>query len=274
MASSTPDSPHPVGPDHQLPPRAAPRRSRKAVKIIIATIVLLGFAAVFFLVLRKHDDAAAADASPRRGGGGPITVTPAKARSGDIGVYLQNIGTVTPVFTSSITPQASGQVTDVHFTEGQLVQKDEPLIEIDPAPYQATVLQAQGALERDENLLAQAKMDLERYQTAWARKAIPKQTLDDQEKLALQDEGTVKNDKGTLQYDQIQLSYCHITAPIAGRVGLRLVDPGNVVLANSTVALAVITQLSPITVVFTIPEDSIPQVQAHSGGGDKLKVDA
>jgi multidrug efflux system membrane fusion protein len=135
-------------------------------------------------------------------------------------------------------------------------------------------LQAQGALERDENVRAQAQMDLERYRAAWARNGIAKQTLDDQEKLVLQDDGTVKNDQGTVQYDQVQLDFCHITAPISGRLGLRLVDPGNVVQSTGTVTLAVITQLEPITVIFTIPEDSLGQVEARLRKGAKLPVDA
>ena len=138
----------------------------------------------------------------------------------------------------------------------------------------ASLLQAQGALERDQNVLAQAQMDLERYRAAWARNAIAKQTLDDQEKLVLQDEGTVKNDQGTVQYDQVQLDFCHITAPIAGRVGLRLVDPGNVVQSDGSVTLAVITQIEPITVIFTIPEDSLGQVEARLNARAKLPVDA
>jgi multidrug efflux system membrane fusion protein len=135
-------------------------------------------------------------------------------------------------------------------------------------------LQAQGALERDLNLLAEAKMDLQRYQDAWAKNSIPKQTLDDQEKIVLQDEGTVKNDQGTVQYDEVQLAFCHITSPINGRVGLRLVDPGNVVQANGNNALVVITQLQPITVIFTVSEDSLPQVQAQTRKGKQLTVDA
>jgi len=162
----------------------------------------------------------------------------------------------------------------VHYTEGQIVTKGDPLVDIDPRPYRATLLQAQGTLERDQNVLAQARMDLERYRAAWARNAIAKQILDDQEKLALQDEGTVKNDEGTVQYDQIQVEFCHITAPISGRVGLRLVDPGNVVQAAGTVTLAVITQLQPITVIFTIPEDSLGQVVARLNKKAKLPVDA
>jgi multidrug efflux system membrane fusion protein len=133
-------------------------------------------------------------------------------------------------------------------------------------------LQAQGILERDQNILAQAKMDLARYRDAWSRNAIPKQTLDDQEKIVLQDEGTVKNDQGSVQFDQVQVDYCHITAPFTGRIGLRLVDPGNVVQSSSATALAVITQIQPITAIFTIAEDNLPQVQPRIGQRTKLPV--
>jgi multidrug efflux system membrane fusion protein len=168
----------------------------------------------------------------------------------------------------------TGLIVAVHYQEGQLVQKGDPLVDIDPQPYRATLLQAQGALERDENVLAQAQMDLERYRAAWVRNGIAKQILDDQEKLVLQDGGTVKNDQGTVQYDQIQVDFCHIVAPISGRVGLRLVDPGNVVQSAGAATLAVIAQLTPITVIFTIPEDSLGQVQARLRVGAKLPVDA
>jgi multidrug efflux system membrane fusion protein len=225
---------------------------------------------VFILVLRHHEatKTKATPAPPK------ITVTTATAQKGNIGVYLDAIGTVTPVYTASISSQVNGIVIAVHYKEGQQVRKGELLIEIDSRPYRATLLQAQGAFERDQNLLAQARMDLERYRAAWARNAIAKQILDDQEKLVLQDEGTVKNDQGTVQYDQIQVDYCRIAAPIAGRVGLRLVDPGNVVQSAGSVTLAVITQLSPITVIFTIPEDNLGQVEARLRAKAKLPVDA
>ena len=156
-------------------------------------------------------------------------------------------------------------VTAVHYREGQMVQKGDALIEIDPRPYQAQLLQAQGALERDTNMLAQAQMDLDRYRAAWARNGIPKQILDDQEKIVLQDQGTVKNDQGTVHYDQVQLGYCHIAAPITGRVGLRLVDPGNVVQARGSTVLVVITQVQPITVIFTMRRgQSRPGASAHA----------
>jgi multidrug efflux system membrane fusion protein len=203
-----------------------------------------------------------------------ITITSATASKGNIGVYLDSIGTVTPVYTASITAEVTGMVVAVHFTEGQLVRKGAPLVDIDARPYRASLLQAQGALERDQNVLAQAQMDLQRYREAWNRDAIAKQQLDDQEKLVLQDQGTVKNDEGIVQYDQVQVDFCHITAPISGRVGLRLVDPGNVVQAAGTVALTIITQLTPITVIFTIAEDSLGPVEARLQKKAKLTVDA
>ncbi len=207
-------------------------------------------------------------------GGGAVAVTSVTARKGSIGDYVDAIGTVTPVYTSSIASQVNGIVTEVHYTEGQSVHKGDPLIEIDPRPYAATLLQAQGILERDQGVLAQAQMDLTRYQAAWARNAIPKQTLDDQEKLVQQVQGTVKNDQGTVQYDQIQVDFCHIVAPITGRVGLRLVDPGNVVQANGSTVLAVVTQIQPITVVFILAEDDLARIQPRLRKGAKLEVDA
>jgi len=263
-----------VGPDHQLPASAPARPRHKVRRVILWSLSLLVLAVVFVLVLHHHEDAqkAAAAAAARVKTG--ITVTSTTAQKGDIGVYLNAIGTVTPVYTASITSQVNGMVLAVQFKEGQRVEKGDSLVDIDPRPYRATLLQAQGALQRDENLLAQAQMDLERYRDAWARKAIAKQILDDQEKLVLQDEGTVKNDQGTVQYDQVQVDFCHITAPIAGQVGLRLVDPGNVVQSAGTVTLAVITQLEPITAIFTIPEDSLGQVEARLRKKAKLTVDA
>jgi multidrug efflux system membrane fusion protein len=190
-----------------------------------------------------------------------------------MGIYQDAIGTVTPIYTDSITAQASGPITAVHFREGQMVHKGDALVDIDPRPYAAQLMQAQGALERDQSTLAEAEMDLERYKQAWAKNAIPRQTLEDQEKLVAQDKGTVKNDEGTVQYDQVQLSYCHITSPITGRVGLRLVDPGNQVTANATTTLVVVTQLQPITVVFTLAEDSLPPVLKQMHGKKPLVVE-
>jgi membrane fusion protein, multidrug efflux system len=264
---------HPViGPDHQLP--APPHKQSTALRIFIWLVVLLVFALGFYLLLRKRSDNAATAAKSSRTGGGPVTLNSASAQKGDIGVYLDAIGTVTPVYTASITSQVNGVVNTVHYKEGQFVHKGDPLIDIDDRIYKATLLQAQGTLERDENVLGQAQMDLQRYKDAWARNAIPKQTLDDQEKIVLQDQGTVKLDQGIVRYDEIQVEYCHITAPFNGKVGLRLVDPGNVVQSSGTTTLAVITQIQPITVVFTVAEDSLGQVQPRLRKGAKLTVDA
>ena len=223
--------------------------------------------------MRKRDASATATKSPR-GGGGPVSLVTAVAKQGDIGVFLDSIGTVTPVYTSSITSQVNGIVTEVHYKEGQFVHKGDSLIDIDARPYQASLLQAQGTLERDTNLLAQSRMDLDRYREAWARNAIPRQTLDDQEKLVLQQQGTIKIDEGVVRFDQIQVDYCHIIAPITGRVGLRLVDPGNVVQSSGNLTLAVVAQIQPITVIFTVPEDNLGQVQARLRKNAKLTADA
>ena len=242
------------------------------------TVLLI--VAVVGLYFILHGLSGGSTAKPATSGGGrgqmsgPVTATVATATKGNIGIYQDAIGTVTPVYTASITAQASGVLTAVHYTEGQFVKKGDALIEIDPRPYQAQLMQAEGTLEHDTNLLAQAQMDLERYRTAWARNGINKQLLDDQEKIVLQDKGTVKNDQGTVNYDQVQLGFCHITAPISGRVGLRLVDPGNVVQAGQPTVLVVITQLQPITVIFTIAEDSLGQVQARLKQMHTLPVEA
>jgi multidrug efflux system membrane fusion protein len=253
------------------PPRVKERRSRSWVLralIWIAVLLLFGFA-LYFVLGRKEESKARPVAQ--------ITITTATAQKGSIGDYLDAIGTVTPVYTASIFSQVTGVVFKVDYQEGQLVRKGDPLTDIDDRQYVATLLQAQGSLERDENLLAQAKMDLQRYQAAWARNAVAKQILDDQEKLVMQNEGTVKNDQGSVQFDQLQVEYCHITAPFSGRVGLRLVDPGNLVAAGpSSTAnpLAVITQIQPITVIFTLPEDSLGAVEPQLRKDAKLTVDA
>jgi multidrug efflux system membrane fusion protein len=235
-----------------------------------AIVVVLIIGALW--LWHRHEAAVAAAAAAKRAAVG-VTITTATASKGDIGIYLNAIGTVTPVYTTSITSQVNGVVTAVLFREGQQVHKGDALIDIDPRPYQATLLQAQGTLERDQNVLAQSQMDLERYRSALARNAIAAQTEADQEKLVLQNQGTVKNDLGTVQYDQLQLDYCHIIAPISGQVGLRLVDPGNVVQSSGAATLAVVTQMQPITVIFTLPEDSLGPVVARLRAQAKLSVD-
>ncbi len=196
-----------VAPDHLLPvgtPGPAKRRHRW-----VWVIVLLLFAVLFW-----HGGGAPATPTGRRMMMGAVPVTIATAKLSSIGVYLEAIGTVTPVYTVSVTAQVTGVITAVHYREGQHVHKGDPLIDIDVRPYQAQLVQAEGALERDQNLLAEAKMDLERYQQAWKRNAIPRQTLEDQEKLVLQYQGTVKNDEGAVQYDQVQVA-CLLSRNVA-----------------------------------------------------------
>lgn len=254
-----------------------PPPSRKRRHRWIWVVVLLAFGLLFYWVLHHQKGAAAAG---QRGGGrrgmtgGVVPVTVATAQTGKVGVYLDAIGTVTPLYTVSINPQVTGVVTAVHYREGQMVRKGDPLIDIDPRPFEAQVEQAEGVLERDQNALAQAKMDLERYKLAWSKNAIPRQTLEDQEKLVAQDEGTVKNDEGNVRYQKVQLSYCHIVSPITGKVGLRLVDAGNLATANSTTTLVTVVQEQPITVVFTVAQDSLPEVLQQTRARKTLQVDA
>ena len=254
-----------IGADHQLSPPLPWYRRRWILWTSLLLLLLL--VAVVVMVVHNNDAKAAAAKRALAAVKPSVTATVATATKGNIGIYLDAIGTVTPVYTSSITAQASGVLTAVYYREGQFVRKGDALIDIDPRPYQAQLLQAEGALERDTNVLAQAQMDLDRYRAAWAGNGISKQLLDDQEKIVLQD-------KGTVNYDQAQLSYCHITAPISGQAGLRLVDPGNVVQAAGTTVLVVITQEQPITVVFTLAEDSLGQVQTRMRQMHTLPVDA
>jgi multidrug efflux system membrane fusion protein len=198
----------------------------------------------------------------------------ATAHSGSVGIYQDAIGTVTPIYTVSMTAQVTGVITAVHYREGQMVKKGDPLIDIDSRQYEAQLEQAEGTLERDRNLLAQAEMDVERYKVAWAKNAIPRQTFEDQEKLVAQTKGTIKNDEGIVAYDKVQIGYCHLTSPINGRVGLRLVDAGNLVTANSTTTLVVVTEIQPITVIFTLAEDALPSVVQQTRHGQQLKVEA
>jgi multidrug efflux system membrane fusion protein len=204
----------------------------------------------------------------------PAAITVGRSRSGDMNVYIQALGTVTPVYTISVFSQVTGRLLYVQYQQGQMVRQGDPLVDIDPRPYQAQLTQAEGTLQHDYGLLRQASIDLARYRAAFARNAIARQTLEDQEQLEKQYEGTVKADEGAVEFARTQLSYCHIVSPITGRVGLRLVDPGNTVFAGTGSTLVVITQMQPITVVFTVPEDSLPAVESELRKGHTMRVDA
>jgi len=196
-----------------------------------------------------------------------------KAHRGNIPVYINGLGAVTPVYTVTLNSVISGQLMEVRYQEGQMVQTGDLLVQIDARPYEAVLTQAEGSLIRDQALLANARIDLDRYQTLWARNAIQQQQLATQEALVKQYEGIVKTDQGQIDAANLNIAYCRVTAPISGRVGLRLVDPGNVVTANST-ALVVITQIQPMTVVFTIGEDQLPPVLQKMRAGEHLEVTA
>jgi len=203
-----------------------------------------------------------------------VPVVAAKTRKGDIGVYYTGLGAVTPIYTVTIKSQISGYLMQVLYKEGQTVRKGDSLAEIDPRPYQVMLEQAQAGFARDEANLENAKVDLKRYQILTPLKAVPEQQLATQEATVKQDEGIVQTDQALIDIAKLDLVYCHITAPITGRVGLRLVDPGNYVTANDSTGLVVITQVEPITVIFTLPEDQLPAILAKMHAGARLKVEA
>ena len=218
-----------------------------------------------------------AKASPPKSGkkgSGAIPVVAARARRGDIGVYITGLGSVTPIYTVTIKSRVDGQLMKIHYNEGDMVHAGDLLAEIDPRPYAATLEQAEGQMIRDQANLANAKVDLDRYTTLLAQNAIPEQQLATQKATVSQDEGIVKNDQGQIDSAKVQIVYCHITSPIGGRVGLRLVDPGNIVHVTDTTGMVVITQLQPITVIFPISEDYLPQVLARLKMGETLRVEA
>jgi multidrug efflux system membrane fusion protein len=202
----------------------------------------------------------------------PVAVVGATATVNDLPLHLQGIGTVTALATATITSQVTAQIMAVRYTEGQLVHRGTPLFELDQRPFRAALAQAEGALERDDKVLAQARMDLERYRSAWQKNAIARQQLDDQEQLVKQDEGTVENDRGAVDAARINLQFCSITSPIDGRAGLRLVDPGNIVNTTAGTPLLVVAQLQPISVVFTISEDDLEQLWQKADHGDGIEV--
>jgi len=240
----------------------------------LLAVILLIVVAVYWLRTRSGD--AQTSAKNRRSGSGAldVPVVTAKVQTGDLDVYLSGLGTVTALNTVTLKSRVDGQLDKVLFQEGQMVSTGQLLAEIDPRPFQVQLAQAEGQLVRDQALLTNAQIDLERYRTLFKEDSIPKQQLDTQESLVRQFEGTIKADQSQVDNAKLQLIYCRITAPITGRVGLRLVDVGNMVHAADTTGLLVITEVQPITLVFTLPEDNLPAVLARMKGKQQLTVAA
>jgi multidrug efflux system membrane fusion protein len=256
------------------PPNSGVPRNYGWVWIVL--LLLVGIGGYFYFHARAKSAAAAANAakSSASGAGRGIPVVVAPVRKGDIGVYFTGLGTVTPIYTVTVKSQISGYLTQVVYKEGQTVHKGDLLAEIDSRPYQVALEQAQAGLAKDEANLENAKVDLGRYQTLAPLKAIPEQQLATQQALVKSDAAVIQTDQAQIDSAKLNLVYCHIIAPITGRVGLRLIDPGNYVTANDSNGLVVITQVQPISVIFTLPEDQLPPIVSQMRAGAHLKVEA
>jgi multidrug efflux system membrane fusion protein len=239
----------------------------------VGLLVLTGAYFVFFRGGR-------AQTAPAPSAGGPagasraVPVVTAPVRTGDLDVYLTALGSVTALNTVTVRSRVDGQILQVLFNEGQVVHAGDLLAQVDPRPFQAQLTQAEGQLARDRALLENARVDLVRYRTLVAQEAVPRQQLDTQAALVKQYEGTVKVDQGMIDGIRLQLAYCRITAPLSGRVGLRLVDPGNIVHATDINGIVVITQVQPIAVVYTVAEDSLPPILRRFRTASPVPVDA
>jgi membrane fusion protein, multidrug efflux system len=254
-----------------LPEPIVTTRSRWKFPIGLGVVAILIALGTYQIV---HWVTSAPAPSGRFPQGGLQTVGAATVALGDINVIVNALGTVTPLATVTVQTQINGQLTEVGFTEGQMVKKGDFLAQIDQRPYQILKEQYQGQLARDEGLLAQAQMDLKRYQLLAQQNSIAKQQADDQVFIVAQYEGTVKQDQGLIDAQELDITYCHIVSPVTGRVGLRLVDPGNYVQTTSSSGIAVLTQLQPITVIFSVPEDELPAIMPQFSAGSPLQVTA
>jgi multidrug efflux system membrane fusion protein len=251
------------------PPRSRARIWRRVLAIIVGLAVIASLGWWF-----RDNVAPAPRRQSARSSAPPPAVTIATAQKDDINITLNALGTVTSLATVTIKSQISGQIMRIAFEEGQIVKKGDLLIEIDSRPYQLALAQAEGVLKRDQALLQNAELDLERYKRLSATNAITKQQLDTQTALVLQLRGNIVSDQAQIDMAKLNIAYCHITAPVNGRVGLRQVDQGNYVTANDANGLVVITQLEPISVIFTVPEDNLPAILKRRKEGATLTATA
>jgi multidrug efflux system membrane fusion protein len=258
----------------------SPSASRAWVWVVLAILAVAGFWYYRSSHAKDAQSAAAPPAPGKSGGRGAgagnfsVPVVVAKATTGDLPVYLNGLGTVTPLNTVTIRSRVDGQLINVAFKEGQYVRTGDLLAEIDPRPYQVQLEQAEGQLAKDVAQRKDAEANLERYKLLFQEGVIPKQQLDTQAASVGQFDGAIKTDQGQIDNAKLQLTYARITAPISGRVGLRLVDPGNIVHATDTSGLLIITEVQPIAVIFTLPQDQLPQVLDKLHKGVQLNVEA
>ncbi|HUA82683.1 MAG TPA: MdtA/MuxA family multidrug efflux RND transporter periplasmic adaptor subunit [Bryobacteraceae bacterium] len=278
MNTTLPSDLKPAAP---VTPKQAPKQPPKSSRgRWVGWVILLAAAAAayhYWPQIKQFTAAPAPAAGGGKGkgkGGGVTPVVAARVRKGDINLYDTGLGAVTPIYTVTVKSRVDGQLMKVNFKEGQLVHQGESLIEIDPRPYQAALDQAEGQLVHDQALLKNAHVDLDRYTVLLKQEAIPEQTYATQQALVTQYDGNIKMDQAAIEAAKVNLVYCHIGAPITGVVGLRLVDPGNIVHATDTNGMVVITQVDPISVIFTIPEDQLPAVLEKFHAGQTLAVEA
>ena len=264
-----PTSPPPPPPSEAPPP--APRRKRWPWVVLAAAA-----AVVLYLMVSSHSrtQANAAAAKAKAAASAPVPVVAAAARVGDIPVYLTGLGSVTALNTAAVKSRVDGQLFRIDFREGQMVKEGQLLAELDPRPFQVQLMQAQGQKAKDEAALQNARVDLNRYEVLMKEDAIPKQQLDTQAATVKQDEAAVQSDQAQVESAKLNLAYCRIAAPIAGRVGLRQVDVGNIVHASDANGIVMVNEVQPITVIFTIAADRLPQVLQQMHAGRQLQVDA